>query len=368
MTSQGYSLPAAWRALANGWNEFFHAPQDLHVCAAVRIAYGLVMLVNLAVLYPDLALWYTDAGILPAEASRELGESHKWSLLWQFPSTEPVVRLCFGLWTLHTVFVLVGFLPRLNALAALVWLISFHNRNWQILDGEDWVMRVITFWLIWMPCGRCWSVNAVLVRLWRSWFPRSASWFPRSASWFPRSAWEPTDSTLRVAAEPGPRSGRAGVPTQSVGTRCVGPAWGLRMLQIQMAVIFFTAGLWKLAGEPWIFGTAIYTVSRTDDFFGRFPVPSWLFDQPWTVALMTWAVIAVEIAAPVLIWFRETRRFCLVGILLFHLANEWTMHLFLFHWIMLAGWIAFLTPADFAWLWRGRLVNTQTLPALDSQL
>jgi hypothetical protein len=43
---------------------------------------------------------------------------------------------------------------------------------------------------------------------------------------------------------------------------------------------------------------------------------------------------------------------CLAVLLVFHLANEWTMNLFLFHWLMICGWIAFLTPADFAWLRR----------------
>ena len=69
-----------------------------------------------------------------------------------------------------------------------------------------------------------------------------------------------------------------------------------------------------------------------------------------TPAFATWSVIAVELAVPIFIWFRETRRLCLAGLLLFHLANEWTMNLFFFHWIMLVGWISFLTPDDFRWL------------------
>jgi hypothetical protein len=48
-----YSLVATVRSLAAGWNEFFHGPQDVRVCAAVRIAYAAVLVVNLAVLYPD---------------------------------------------------------------------------------------------------------------------------------------------------------------------------------------------------------------------------------------------------------------------------------------------------------------------------
>ena len=65
---------------------------------------------------------------------------------------------------------------------------------------------------------------------------------------------------------------------------------------------------------------------------------------------MTWSVVAAEFSIPILIWFKETRRPCLLVLLIFHLANEWTMNLFLFHPLMVCGWIAFVTPEDFAWL------------------
>jgi hypothetical protein len=126
-------------------------------------------------------------------------------------------------------------------------------------------------------------------------------------------------------------------------------------LQIEMAAMLFSAGLLKLAGSEWLDGTALYYVSRLDDFFGRFPTPAWAFDSPWLVAWMTWSVLLGELLVPWLIWFRETRRLCLAVVVMFHIANEWTMHLFLFHWIMLCGWMAFLTADDVRAV--GRLVG-----------
>jgi hypothetical protein len=121
-------------------------------------------------------------------------------------------------------------------------------------------------------------------------------------------------------------------------------------LQIEMTAMFLSAALMKLAGANWLNGTAMYYVSRLDDFFGRFPVPVWLFDSPSAVALMTWSVIAAEFFIPILIWFGETRRPCLLLLIAFHLANEWTMNLFLFHWLMLCGWMSFVTADDIAWI------------------
>jgi uncharacterized membrane protein YphA (DoxX/SURF4 family) len=115
-----------------------------------------------------------------------------------------------------------------------------------------------------------------------------------------------------------------------------------------MAVVFLAAGLAKIGNGDWLDGTAMYYVARLDDYFGRFSTPAWLFDQPWSVALATWAVVLGELLAPIFIWFRQTRRWALAVAVLFHLANEWTMHLFLFHWLMLAGWLSFLEPSDWS--------------------
>jgi len=311
MNPAPWSLCSTLPALARGWQEFFHQPCDARICAAIRIGYATLVLVHLAVLYPDLDLWFGEHGVLPREAAREAASPYCWSLLDVVPASSTVLHVCFWVAVGHAALLLVGLWPRLNAFLLFLWVASFQVRNVLIGDGEDTLMRMLGFFMIWLPSGHCWSLSALL-RRWR----------------------QCKDSAL-VHAEPDP---------------FVAPGWGLRLLQIQMAIMFFTAGLLKLSGDKWVNGTALYYVSRLDDHFGRFPVPVWLFDSPWLVALMTWSVIATELTAPVLIWFRETRLACLALLVVFHLANEWTMNLFLFHWLMLCGWMAFLMPDDFAWL------------------
>lgn len=315
------SLAAAGQRLARCWNDFFHQPTDTRVCAAIRIAFSLLVLVNLAVLYPDLEQWFTDQGVLTADSSREIASPYDWSVLWWLPSTPIVVQTAFWIVAAHAMMLLVGALSRYSALVVFIGLLSFQNRNALILDSEDHVFRIIALLLALMPCSHSWSVDAMI----RSWWRRRRN----------------------AAADVAPLSP-------------VRPAWALRVLQIQMCLIFLSAGLWKLSGHDWLDGTALYYVSRLEDYFGRLPIPGFLFETPWLVALLGWLVIAVELTVPVLIWFRETRRWCLLTALLFHLANEWTMHLFLFHWIMLVGWMSFLQPADFAWL--GRLLARKQRP------
>jgi len=312
MNPARYSLKATAAALIRAWHEFFHRPCDGRVCAAVRIVYGLLVLIHLAVLYPDLDLWFTDGGLLPLERAREAVSPYAWSLFEYLPGVSAVVHTCYWIAVAHSAAFLVGFLPRINAFFLFVWIVSFQNRNNLINDGEDTLLRMLGFLMIWLPSGRCWSANALIRRWWSAHHNT-----PQPATTF---------------------------------DQCAVPGWGLRLVQLQMAVLFLSAGLSKLSGDAWFNGTALYYVSRLDDHFGRFWVPAWMFDTPWLVAFVTWSVVIVELAIPILIWFRETRRPCLLAVLVFHLANEWTMNLFLFHWLMLCGWISFLRPEDFSWL------------------
>ena len=115
-----------------------------------------------------------------------------------------------------------------------------------------------------------------------------------------------------------------------------------------MVLVFWSAGLSKINGSAWLHGTALYYVARLDDYFGRFPLPSWLFARAWCVALMTWTVLVTELCAPLFVWFRETRRWALLAVFALHLAMEYCMHLFLFNWVMLVGWVAFVEWDDVA--------------------
>lgn len=90
----------------------------------------------------------------------------------------------------------------------------------------------------------------------------------------------------------------------------------------------------------------MYYVSHLTDYFGRFPTPDFFWQTPSVVRLITWGVIAAELLIPLLIWWRGARLWALAAALLFHLTSEYSMFLFLFHWIMLVGWASFLTGDD----------------------
>lgn len=311
MNTAAWSLQTTWAAFARGWQRFFHEPCDARIYATLRIVFASLVLIHLATLYPDLDLWFTAGGILPLENALKIASPYSSSILAMLPDTSAVVHTCFWITVTHAACLLVGFLPQVNSLCLFIWIVSFQVRNDVINDGEDRLMRLMCFLMIWMPTGHCWSINALL-----------------------RNAFASRHAARDVAQ----------------ASDYLVPIWSLRLLQIEMATMLFSSALVKLGGDPWLNGTALYYVSRLDDHFGRFYVPAFFFDTPWVVASITWAVLLAEILCPLLIWFRETRLPSLFVLVAFHLANEWTMNLFLFHWLMLCGWMAFVTPADFSLL------------------
>ena len=285
-----------FRALGKRWDDFFHRETDPEIFALIRIAYAFVLLINLTAWLPYIPIWFGETGVLSLHASRAIMDPDTWTVFSWLPTDPLVVWCCYSLLLIHTILLLVGYRPRLQAALAFFWLVSFHHRNNIILDGEDTVFRLLCFYLILMPSGARWSVDA-----WRE-------------------------------------SGR---PTHDVEPFAV---WPLRLVQIQMTLIYASTFIEKLRSPEWIDGTALYFVSRLDDVFGKFPVPSVLFDSLPALKLMTWGVLAAEALIPLGLWIPRARPWALGAAVVFHLATDYAMNLFLFHWIMLVGLISFLPP------------------------
>lgn len=278
--------------------EFFHEPVDVRVAAAIRIGYAGLLLINVLCWWPDLDRWFSESGVLSLTSSRQVIATNNLTLFQILPTDSSTLRIAYGLFLCHIVGLLLGWLSRVNAICCYVWLVSFQHRNSLLFEGEDTLFRIIGFLLIFMPMNRAWSIDQ-----------------------------------LRRPAVP--------------STPIVADGWSVRLLQLEMTMVYFSAGWCKLLGAPWRDGTALYYVTRLDDYWGRFPVPSVIADTPWIVRALTWTTIGIELAVPVLVWFAPTRRLALLLVLIFHLACDYAMHLFLFHWIMLVGWLSFVKPEDF---------------------
>jgi hypothetical protein len=176
--------------------------------------------------------------------------------------------LCAGCWT--------------RAMATLTWALSmsFANANPNIDNAGDTIRAITLVYLMLSPCGAAWSVDALLLRR------RHAGQHP-----CPTYVWP----------------------------------WPLRLLFIQLVLMYFMNGLYKATGANWLEGDSLYYVlcdiTLTRFSIADLPIPFVL------VQVMTWLVVTWELTFPVLVLFARTRWLALLFGAAFHLGIFATMEL-----------------------------------------
>jgi HTTM domain len=288
-------------SLAQAWNAFFHTPEPPATIAVFRILFGIVLTANALLLLREAPMWLSPKGVLSLEWHRTQFGNSRFSLLAYLPPTDAAVRLLLGLHLAAATLLTAGVFTRMSALVAFVTLMSIHHRNPMITHSGDSLLRLMTFLLIFSPAGEALSVDRMM------------------------------------AADSGPPA--------------LASQWCLRLMQLQISILYFRAFAGKLRGETWRDGTAVfYPVTLTE--YRRFPLPT-LLDNPAFLRAATWSTLAIEFALGPLVWIDELRYPVLACALVFHLSIEYAMNLQLFGWTMIACLVLFVDPYDVEWIVRG---------------
>jgi hypothetical protein len=288
------------RSLVHAWNEFFFAPQLPTPVCLFRIVYGSMVVITLILLRPDWLAWYGPHAWMSLETLRHIEPGVRLNLFTILPQTDFAVNALFWVFLLFAVLLTAGLFTRLSTVIVFLCLTSIHQRNLYINHGGDTFLRVAGFFLIFAPAGAAFSL----------------------------------DRLIRI------RRGKEGAELQPRRP------WAQRMIQFELALIYFTSFWWKSMGAPWVNGTALYYVLHLEEV-RRFPVPHWML-QPVILKLGCWFTLALEFSLGVLIWIKEFRYPLLLLGILFHLSIEYALNIPMFEWDILSGYVLFVDPADLA--------------------
>ena len=248
--------------LVQRWERFWFAVVPTHIYALLRIALGAVACITLVGLRDLSTFWFLD-GLVPLNVGA-IGPKH--FLIAHGLGHAAGVAL-YAITLLLFVAMTVGFRTRVTVPAALFTSLLHVAWNYLPLSGADAALRVFLFCLVWADCGSVWSVDA---------------WLERR------------------------RNG--GALASAVQTSSIAP---LRLIRFQVALIYLTAGLWKLFNPLWREGAAVHYVVL-NNVYRRLPEGMPLaFDH--VVSLLTYGTLAWEMAFAFLLLFAPTRRVARCG-------------------------------------------------------
>jgi Vitamin K-dependent gamma-carboxylase len=286
------------RRFYQAWNRFFFTPQSPVPIALFRILYGICVSATVLLLHADWLDWYGVHSWISLPTMQTVEPGMRLNLFTVMPQDDRWIAAFFWVFLGCALMLTIGLWTRLSSVLTFLCLTSLQQRNLFILHSGDTFLRVIGFFLMFAPAGAALSL----------------------------------DRWIRV------RRGREG--------REIEPAapWAQRMIQIELALLYFISFWWKMKGKNWLNGTAVFYVLHLHAL-ARFPLPRWVF-APAILKAATWGTMMLELSLGVLIWFRRFRYPLLLLGLFFHLTLEYALNIPMFQWDVLTVYILFVDPAD----------------------
>lgn len=284
--------------IVTSWNSFFFDPVPVHTVALVRIALSFVLLIESFYLLANARDYLGPDGLINYKRYYKRTYNKSLSLFLYLPPTMASVYGILGLHIIALSFVMLGLFTQVSLVIAYITLASVVNRNPTICNGGDNVSRIMLFLLIFSSCGNTLSLD----------------------EYFFHSKQIPDRSYLLQSP------------------------WAMRLMQIQLSIIYLYTAYWKMKGATYINGTAMYYVMGN---FGyrRFQLPRKMLLAPFGY-ILTWSVLVIEVVLPLGLWVVDLRYYALLLGFLLHLAIEYLVNVHLFSFYMMACLFLFIDPFD----------------------
>jgi len=134
---------------------------------------------------------------------------------------------------------------------------------------------------------------------------------------------------------------RAGAVTRPVA-EWLGPAWPMRLVQINLCTMYAVAGLARLDHAGWLEGRMLM-VALLNLTYARFNI-DWL-SLTWLAKLLSYAVFLLEPVAPITFWIRKLSVPTALSLIAMHAGLELLTNVGWWSYLMLTGLLCFLPPA-----------------------
>ncbi len=289
MTDITHSVGSRLSAVARAWQSFWFQPQQMYTLGLVRIAFGVLALWWGLWLLPMRRGLLDANGVVPAQPSI----AHTWGIFAVWNSDKAILIGIVAL-ILSATALLVGWHTRLAAVLVFILILSFERRNPWAFNAGDVAVRIEALLLAVSPSGSALSLDQRR----------------RTGSFW-------SAQTL--------------------------PNWPIRLIQVQLSLIYLTAAQAKLSGETWLNGTAVSYVLQLDDM-RRVSLPHWWVTNALAMNALTWGALLIELAIGILVWLPRFRPWVLAAGVLMHVLIDVHVQIGIFSYAMFVMYLAWLSP------------------------
>ncbi|MCW2570607.1 MAG: hypothetical protein JWO88_665 [Frankiales bacterium] len=274
-------LTRAW----TGWSRWAFDPIDTASMAALRIAVGLLTVAWTLSMLPDANTFLSRSGV-------QRGLPHYDSGAWSVQLGPPYIVLAVLL--LAGVGLALGWRTRIVSVVVAVLLLAVQRRDPWVLNSGDLLLRELAFFVMLMPAGETWSLDAH-------------------------------------------RRARRGLTERRRAP------WALRLVQLQVSALYLFSVWAKVRGVDWNDGTAVGIALQLEDL-QRFTLPAALSSSLLVSAVLTYSSLAVEASLAFGLWLPRLRYWVMAAGVGLHLGIEASLLIGFFSLAVISSYLAFVPP------------------------
>ncbi|MBS1716499.1 MAG: HTTM domain-containing protein [Armatimonadetes bacterium] len=303
------------RKFLSGVDRYWFGYGSAEAIGLFRILIGFLSLVSGWMMFIQREDWYSERGFVPLATQRTWSPplargNDIFGQHFNIPFSPPRINLLAGvtnptaidvfllLVLLAALLTMLGLWTRAATIALALGTISIHHRNPIVLHGGDSVLRLACIYLALAPSGAACSLDRLI----------------------------------------GLAKGRLSAEPKLVSL------WPQRLIQINIAIVYFTTVWIKWYGDDWRNGLATWYPNRLGEF-KRFWVPDFLIHPPF-VQITTYGTLLTELALATLVFAKPYRKWVLLGGILMHGYIDYSMNIPLFSYLMCSYYICFYEGSE----------------------
>ena len=255
-------------------------PVDVASLVFFRVTFGLIMLWEAFRLWPAIERNYLQ----PIFHFKYFGFG------WVKVPPGNGMYFLLGLLAVLALLITIGLFYRVAAILFFFGFTYFFLLEWALYLNHFYLVCLLSFLLIFIPCHRSFSLDALI--------------------------------------------------NPKIRSRVI-PAWSLWLLRAQMGIVYFYGGLAKL-NLDWLKGEPIRALLANH---AGYPVLGQFFTEEWFVYLISYGGLSFDLLIVPLLLFRKTRVLGYIWALMFHLLNAIFFKIGIFPWLMMAATLIFFSPS-----------------------